>query len=123
MSKTEALDSRLNQMIAEGRFMEAFEAFYDDDVEMQENNNPPTVGKPANRKLHEEFIDGLQAFHEATLINRAINGDVSFTEWLYDLTMRDAGRVRSREVAVRVWKHGKVSRERFYYDDPSSKAD
>lgn len=121
MNTIEDLDSKLNQMITAGRFLEAFDEFYADDVEMQENDNPPTVGKSANRKLHEEFVEGLQAFNEATLLNRAISGDVSFTEWLYDLTMRQEGHLRSREVAVRVWKDGKVSRERFYYDDPSSK--
>ena len=40
----------LNQMILSGKSIDAFEKYYHNDVVMQENNQPPTVGKNANRE-------------------------------------------------------------------------
>ncbi len=39
----------LNQMVLEGKMMDAFEKYYADDVVMQKMNMEPTVGKDANR--------------------------------------------------------------------------
>ena len=39
----------LNQLVLEGKAMEAFDLYYDDDVIMQENQMPPTIGKEVNR--------------------------------------------------------------------------
>lgn len=36
--------TELNEMILKGKLMEAFEKFYDDEVIMQENDDPPTEG-------------------------------------------------------------------------------
>ncbi|MFZ9387921.1 MAG: hypothetical protein ACO25B_08570 [Chitinophagaceae bacterium] len=40
---------QLNQMILEGKILEAFDKFYSDDVVMQDNNYPQREGKSANR--------------------------------------------------------------------------
>ena len=42
--------STINDMIIEGKALEAFDQFYHDDIEMQENDNPIVEGKVANRK-------------------------------------------------------------------------
>ncbi|MBT8467735.1 MAG: hypothetical protein KJN97_03205 [Deltaproteobacteria bacterium] len=51
---TTALENELNEMIAPGNAMEAFEKFYADDVVMKENNQDPRKGKEACRKYEEE---------------------------------------------------------------------
>ena len=48
--------SDLNDLVIQGKAMEAFEKYYHEDVVMQENDNAPTVGKDANRKREEEFL-------------------------------------------------------------------
>ena len=46
----------LNNLVVQGKSLEAFDKYYDDEVVMQENENPPTIGKIANRKREEEFF-------------------------------------------------------------------
>jgi hypothetical protein len=39
----------IKSLVSQGKAMEAFEKYYGDDVVMQENETPATVGKAANR--------------------------------------------------------------------------
>jgi hypothetical protein len=45
-----------------------------------------------------------------------VNGNVSFSEWEYDLTFKGGQRIKLSQVAVRRWKNGKIVNERFYYN-------
>jgi ketosteroid isomerase-like protein len=102
-------------MILGGQAMEAFETLYADDVVMQENLQPATVGKDANRERELAFFSAVEQFHGAELLATAVNGDVSFGEIHMDVTFKGAGRVRMAQAYVRRWKNGKVVHERFYY--------
>jgi len=82
---------------------------------MQENDSEPVSGKAANRKREEDFVNSVQQFHGAKLLGETVNGDVSYSEWMYDVSFKGAGRVKMEQVASRRWKNGKVSHERFYY--------
>ena len=55
----------LNSMIVKGQILEAFEKYYADDVVMQENEQPPTVGKDANREREKEFLANVTEFRGA----------------------------------------------------------
>ena len=46
----------LNSMILRGNALEAFEKYYAEDVVMQENELPPTIGKGANRERERDFF-------------------------------------------------------------------
>lgn len=120
MSTTETqsiakLDQELNDAILAGKALEAFEKFYAEDVEMQENSEAPFAGKAVNRKREVEFFDSVQEFHAAQLVGSAINGHRSYSEWFLDLTFKNGHRAQLAQVAVREWKNGKISKERFYY--------
>lgn len=111
-----ALDAQLNQMILTGRAMEAFEQFYADDVVMQENSEEPRAGKDLNRKFEQDFFAMIAEWHDGKLVNSAINGDTSFSEWYMDISFKNGVRMKSSQVAVRKWKNGKVVHERFFYN-------
>jgi len=110
------LDQQLNQQILSGDAMGAFEKYYADDVVMQENVDAPRIGKDVNRKAEEDFFSSLEQFHSAKLLGSAVNGDVSYSEWEYDITFKGGKRVQLTQVAARRWKNGKVVHERFYYN-------
>lgn len=61
------------------------------------------------------FLSEMERLHAATLVNRAVNGDLSFSEWLFDYSLKGGERQQLAEVAVRTWRDGKVTRERFFY--------
>jgi hypothetical protein len=111
----EALDHKLNQAILSGKALEAFDEHYAEHCTMQENNSEPFVGKALNREREVKFFSSIAQLHELKLLASAVNGDVSFSEWLFDVTFRDGNRHRLEQVAVRRWKDGKISAERFYY--------
>lgn len=115
----EQLDRQLNDDVLSGKAMEAFEKYYDDDIVMQENSDEPRRGKAANRKAEEDFFASVEKWNSGACTASAVNGNVSFSEWEYDLTFKGGKRVKMNQVAVRHWKNGKIVSERFYYDKGS----
>lgn len=105
----------LNSLILEGKAMEAFEKYYAEDVVMQENELPPTIGKDANREREKEFFSEVVEFRGADVKAVAIGDSVSMVEWFFDYTHKDWGKRAHHQVAVQRWKDGKIVQERFYY--------
>ena len=115
MSNITELDRKVNDAILSGKAMEVFEELYDEDVVMQENSDPEFRGKAFNRKREQEFFASVEAWHGGQLLASAVNGDVSFSEWTMEVTLKGAGRIKLDQVAVRRWKDGKIVHERFYH--------
>lgn len=115
MSDVNQLENELNEMILAGQAIEAFEKFYADDIVMQENDQPPRVGKATNREFEQQFFGMIKEFHGATLGDVAVGGDVSFSEWTFDVTFQDGNRVANPQVTRRKWQDGKIVNERFYH--------
>jgi ketosteroid isomerase-like protein len=107
------LDSQLNKMIVEGKSVDAFKTFYAENVVAQENDEPERVGRDAWMTARAEMENNIKSFKARVLANAA-NGDVSFSEWEFDLDF-GGGAMKIAQVAVRRWKDGRVVRERFYH--------
>jgi ketosteroid isomerase-like protein len=105
----------IKNLVLQGKATEAFEKYYADDVVMQENENPPTVGKEANRQRELEFFSKLIEFRSAEVKAVAFGDDVIISEWFLDYSHADYGKRTYNQVAVQRWKDGKVVHERFYY--------
>ncbi len=116
MSEISKLDGELNEMILSGRALEGFEKFYSEDCVMQENTEPPTVGKDANRQREIEFFDSLAEFHGGEVLSTAAGDGVTFSEWVFDVTFKDGRRKKLEQAVVRRWRGGRIYRERFYYN-------
>lgn len=116
MADVAAAERELNALLAAGRVVEAFERFYADDIEMQENLNPPMVGKAANYEREKAFWGPPTKVHRIELHGGAVSGDVSYSEWTFDLTLANGFHLVLTEVTARRWRDGKVVHERFYYD-------
>lgn len=115
MADHAALDAQLNQMILDGKAMEAFAQFYADDVTMQENSEPVTAGKAANHEREIAFFGMIENFYGSQLLSSAFANDVGFAETATDFQFKGMPRMTMSQVAVRRWKDGKVVAERFYY--------
>ena len=112
-----ALVENLNQMILDGKILEAHDKHYAETVVQQENEDPPTVGKAANRKREEEWLDKVTEFRTAQVKSVAIDpeNEVAMVEWFFDYTHADWGERRYHQIARQQWKDGKIVHERFYY--------
>ncbi|WP_303315570.1 nuclear transport factor 2 family protein [Flavivirga abyssicola] len=107
--------STINDMILQGKALEAFDEFYHEAVVMQENDNPEVVGKAANRKREEEFFASITEFRSAQPIKVTIGENTTMVEWHFDYTHKDWGVKNYTQVAVQDWKDGKIIKEKFYY--------
>jgi hypothetical protein len=105
----------IKSLVLQGKAMEAFEKYYGEDVVMQENETPATVGKAANRQRELEFFSKVVEFRGAEVKSVAYGDDVIISEWFVDYTHADWGKVTHDQVSVQKWQDGKVVHERFYY--------
>ena len=105
----------LNDLVLQGRALEAFEKYYHDEVIMQENEKSPTIGKEANRQREKEFFSAITEFRSAKPVKITIGEGISMVQWVYDYTHRDWGLRNYSQVSVQEWKDGKIIKEQFFY--------
>lgn len=105
----------LNSLVINGKLMDAFEKYYHEEIEMQENSNPPVKGKDSNRKRELEFLSNLTEFRNAFVNGLAVNGNTSFVIWSYDYTHKEWGVRNYTQVSVQHWKDEKIIKEQFFY--------
>jgi len=116
MSDLKQLEHDLNARVCLGDILGAFEHYYDDGIIMQENSEPPVVGKDANREREKQFVASVHDVHELRVLSSAVGDDVSLSEWRFDVTFNSGQRVAWDQAVARRWKNGKVVHERFYYN-------
>jgi hypothetical protein len=116
MKDLRTLVDELNQMILEGKILDAFEKFYAEDVVMQDNDYPARVGKAINRQYEEDFVNGLTEFRGAKVVSTLISDGLAVVEWWFDYTHKDYGVRNYTQLAVQRWKNGQIVEEKFYYN-------
>ena len=117
MENLKANVDALNEMILNGKILEAFDQFYADDVVMQDNNYPARIGKVDNRAYEESFVNGLTEFRGARVENVLISDGIAVIEWWFDYTHKDYGVRNYKQVSVQRWKDDKIVEEKFCYNN------
>ena len=109
----------LNQMILEGKILDAFDKYYAPDVVMQDNDTPVRKGFESCRKFEESFVNNLTAFRGAKVNNVLISEDagVAAIDWWMDYSHKEWGDRNYHQVAVQRWKDGKIVSEKFVYNN------
>ena len=120
MSNTTTADNlervlELNRWVAEGRALEAMDEFYAEDVSMQENTEPPTVGRAANLEREKAFLASVAEWRNYEVIAAAANDDITFTETVMEFVTTDGSEVRIEQGTRARWQDGRIVDERFYH--------
>ena len=105
-----------NGLISQGETILAMERFYSEQVEMQENEEPPRCGKTRCINHERTNLDKVSNF-QIQILNQAIdekNGMV-FTEMEIGFKPLQGQPMKLREVSVQRWINGQVVQEKFYY--------
>ncbi|MFO0699209.1 MAG: ester cyclase [Nitrospira sp.] len=116
---TVLLEGRLKNLhscIQEGCHIEALNEFCDRAVMMQENANPPTIGRDANIERENQFFNNVKEWKGFEVKSFAVGDDVTFYEAAVDFIATNGQPVHHEQVAVAKWRNGKIVHERFYYD-------
>jgi ketosteroid isomerase-like protein len=107
--------AKLVRYVESNRILDAIDELYADDVSMQDNLNPPVVGKAANRERERAFFGGITV-HQNRALSVAVDGDQAVIHWLFEFTGGDGKRYRLDQLSHQSWKDGRIVEERFYYD-------
>src|SRR6476661_9978967 len=107
--------NHLNQLVLDGKVMDAFELYYHPEVAMQENEQAVTVGKEENRKRELDFFSNVTEFRKASVHRVAVGENTTMVEWEYDYTHKVYGVRNYKQVSVQEWKDGLIIFEKFYY--------
>jgi hypothetical protein len=116
---TITLQDRLEDLfsyIREGRILDAINEFYAEDVVMQENNLPPTVGREANFEREKQFLSTVKEWQRFDVIAKGAGEDVTFYETVMDWVTTDGTPVHVEQVVVAKWRNGKIIHERYYHN-------
>jgi len=118
------LQQRLNDLfgyVRQGKIIEAMNEFYDKDIVMQDNANPPTKGLAANIEREKQFMSGVKEWKGFNVTASAVGDDVTFYECALDFIATSGQPVHMEQVVVAKWRNGKIVHERFYYDSGTGK--
>ncbi len=102
--------------VLSGAHAEAIEEFYAEDASMQENLDPPRVGRDklvAGERATLARFKGVRTFIVGAPM---VDGDVVMINWVFEFDKPDGGVLRIDEIARQEWRGDKIQRERFYYD-------
>ncbi len=112
------LQDRLEDLfsyIREGRILDAINEFYAEDVAMQENSLPPTVGREANYEREKQFLSMVKEWKGFEVTAKGVGENVTFYETVMDWVTTDDTLVHVEQVVVAKWKDGKITHERYYH--------
>lgn len=105
----------LNDLLLQGRELEALERFYDEDVEVQENDLCPITGKQRAIEARKQFLSGVSEISCAQPLKVAVGEGTTMVEWKVDYQLKSGDHKKYTKVAVQEWKDGRIVREKFYF--------
>jgi sulfate adenylyltransferase subunit 1 len=120
-SKSEIFDfksavSDFQYLISEGKTLEAIEKYYADNVQLQENNDAPRVGKTlalAHEKGNMERVKYFKINIKSSVSDETQG--IVMGEMHIDFETLKGDKVEMNEAFVQRWENGKIVFERFYY--------
>lgn len=103
-------------MVVGGRHDQAIEDFYHPDASMQENQQPPRVGR--DRLVAEERATMARFARIGTelLEDPVVDGDRVVVRWRFTFTPAEGPAMTLEELALQRWAGDRIAEERFFYD-------
>lgn len=106
----------LVDLVEQGRFVEAIEAFYADDAAIQENTQPLCTGRPALAAKERNFLSQIQSIRARPTDVFIVDGDRAVIHWVFDVVDGRGRAFRLDELAYQLWRGDKIVREQYYHD-------
>ena len=100
-------------VVESGDHAGAIERYYTEDASMQENANPPRVGRDG-LVAHERGVLALMTQVYSKAMSSTVEGDNVAIHWIFEMTDKSGKVHRFDEVALQQWRGDKIRRERFF---------
>ena len=107
----------LNDLLLQGKDLEALEKFYDEEVEVQENDSKPLKGKKKAIEAKRSFLSGIAEVNCVKPLKVAVGEKTTMVEWHLSYLLREGTQKEFTQVAVQEWEAGRIVREKFYHGD------
>lgn len=102
--------------VVSGAHAEAIEEFYTADASMQENGNPPRVGRNLLVAHERRALARATSVHTTHLAPTLVNGEYVVIRWVFVFHGKDGSTMRIEELAWQRWEGEKIAQETFFYD-------
>ncbi len=96
--------------------VKAIEDFYTDDSSMQENQQPPRVGRLANMDREQATLDRMVSVQSRCVRPVLSQGDHVVIRWVFEFETLQGQKLRIEELAWQRWTGEKIMEETFFYD-------
>ncbi len=98
-----------------------YERFYDENVVVQENLQPPRVGRAISIERQQRMNANVKELHDFQIGAVLVDGDRSVIEMQLEITTVDGYRIRIEELGLQTWRNGRIIHERYFYDPSNIK--
>jgi SnoaL-like polyketide cyclase. len=95
---------------------EAIEEFYTTGASMQENGEPPRVGRDVLAAHERKVLARMRTVRSRCVRPVFVNGDYAVIRWVFDFEALDGKRTRIEELAYQRWEGDAIAEEKFFYD-------
>jgi len=103
-------------LVEAGQYVDAIERFYAANASMQENGDPPRVGRDLLVAGERRVMSHFQAIKAARQGQPLIAGDRVAIHWRFEFNAFSGVSFTFDEVAWQTWQGDKVAKETFFYD-------
>lgn len=103
-------------LVERGEFVRAIEEFYADDATMQENLAPPRRGRDVLVANERQALARHRSITTVAAKHVLVDGDLVAINWVFDMTDLNGRTRRLDELALQIWRDGRIVEERFFYD-------
>jgi hypothetical protein len=116
MTRQELIEKvkEIHDLTNQGKALEAMEQYYDENVEMIEDNGQSTVGLEANLNREKEFFASITELRDMKIVDTFVYDNLVITTSYMDLDINEQT-YKGTQVSVTEWKNGKVIKEQFIY--------
>lgn len=98
------LNKQLNNLVLRGEMLQVVNLFFADTVSTKDHTGINLNSKSDHLKKMDFFTQDIVHVNAITLHNVAINGNISFNEFTFDLEMKFGNKVYWHEIIKRVWR-------------------
>jgi hypothetical protein len=102
--------------VEENKHVEAIHEYYTPGASMQENMNPPRVGREGLEAREAKVLARAKAVRSTCVRPVFVAGDQVVIRWIFEFDYPDGTRTRMEELAYQRWEGERIAEEQFFYD-------
>jgi SnoaL-like domain len=115
MPTAETLE-RFIARVEQNAHAEACEEFYTLDSTMQENGQPPRIGRDAHVASERKVMARARTVESTCVRPILVSGNTVVIRWIFRFEWLDGTVTRMEELAYQRWEGERIAEETFFYD-------